>query len=491
MDKFKMQSAENMVTKMVDWTKANTTKIRDFSVGSKVRTIYEAVAVAMEEFYYRVYEGMKTAIEEGIYTTFNFGILRARRATGTVSFLRSTPAPSDLTIAVGTIVSTVATAQKPAVRFRTTELRVLLTGEVGVSVPVEAEQEGDLGNVGAGTVITLITKPAGIESVNNISGFINGRDQETRDARRRRFRDYVMSLFKATKEALVYGAKKVEGVTDAAVVENPVLYFLQEGTTDVSESVNDPYNTTFPTAFTAASPSADDSFYIGSDNKFTFLYFNFETVGSGLTGVWEYYNGSTWSTLTVTDATTGFTQNGVITFSSPADWFDISISEQIAFWVRFRLTATGGTSPALKYIFIAPPPGFVDLYVSDLSGAASSALLDEVITSVEPFRGAGITVNVRQPTIIEIPIAVDVMIGSTYEALQAETAIKNEIIAYLEAFTLGQNLVINDLRSAILNTEFGEMVRWVDVTAPTRDISTSAGDILRADEANITVTVVV
>ena len=491
MDKFKMQAAENMVTKMIDWTKANTAKIRDFSVGSKVRTIYEAVAVAMEEFYYRVYEGMKTAIEEGIYTTFNFGILRARRATGTVSFLRSTPAPSDLTIAMGTIVSTVATAQKPAVRFRTTELIVLPTGEMGVGVPVEAEQEGTIGNVSAGTVTTLITKPAGIESVSNTSGFINGRDQETRDARRRRFRDYVMSLFKATKEALVYGAKKVEGVTDAAVVENPVLYFLQDGVTDVSESVNDPYNTVFPTAFAVENPTQEATFYIGSDNKFTFLYFNFETVGSGLTGVWEYYTGAVWSTLSVSDTTNALVQNGVVKFSAPADWFDISVSEQTAFWIRFRLTATGGTSPTLKYIFIAPPPGYVDLYVSDLSGAASSELLDAVITSVEPFRGAGITVNVRQPTIVEVPITVEVMIGSTYEALQVEEAVKSEIVAYLNTFKLGQNLVINDLRSAILNTSFGAMVRWANVTAPTRDILTSKGDILRADEANITVTVVV
>lgn len=490
MEKFKMQSAEQMVEKMINWTKANTTKLRDFSIGSKVRTIYEAVAVSMEEFYYRVYEGMKYAIEEGIYTTFDFGIIGAKQATGVVFFTRSTPAQTDFTIAVGTIVSTAATTQLPAVRFRTTALGVLVTGELGVEVPVEAELEGSVGNIGSGTVTLLITKPTGVETVANTEGFINGRDQESRDARRRRFRNYIMSLFKATKEALIYGANKVDGVRNATVVENPVLFFLQDGTTNVSDDVNDPYNTVFPTAFSSGSPNAEDTFYVGSLNKFTFMYFNFETVGSALTGVWEYYNGSAWAILTVTDSTNVLTKNGVVRFEAPVDWFDISVERQNAFWLRYRLTAGGGTSPALKHLFIAPPPGYVDLYVTDLSGNASDNLLDEVMKSVEAFRGAGITVNVRKPTMIEVPFAIEIMVVSTYEAQVAAGIVRAEIIAYMKTFTLGQPFVVNDLRNTILNTYFGEMVRWVNIFTPTRDILTSAGDILRADEANIDITVV-
>ena len=57
-------------------------------------------------------------------------------------------------------------------------------------------------------------------------------------------------------------------------------------------------------------PSAEvmnDAFYFGYAYKFNGLTLNIGTAGVGNTIVWEYWNGSAWTSLTVTDLTSGFT----------------------------------------------------------------------------------------------------------------------------------------------------------------------------------------
>ena len=51
----------------------------------------------------------------------------------------------------------------------------------------------------------------------------------------------------------------------------------------------------------------NDAFYFGSANKFSGLKLDIDTAGVGNTIVWEYWDGSAWSSLTVTDLTSGFT----------------------------------------------------------------------------------------------------------------------------------------------------------------------------------------
>ena len=49
--------------------------------------------------------------------------------------------------------------------------------------------------------------------------------------------------------------------------------------------------------------------------------FNLSQLGYGCTLIWEYSKGSgVWGSLTVTDGTDGFTQNGSVTFTPPVDW---------------------------------------------------------------------------------------------------------------------------------------------------------------------------
>lgn len=77
-------------------------------------------------------------------------------------------------------------------------------------------------------------------------------------------------------------------------------------------------------------------------------------------GVWEYWNGSAWTALSVTDPTNGFTVVGThtITFTPPEDWRDCQVNGSYwSYYIRYRLTnvtgitqggATGSTAPQMQ-----------------------------------------------------------------------------------------------------------------------------------------------
>lgn len=93
----------------------------------------------------------------------------------------------------------------------------------------------------------------------------------------------------------------------------------------------------------------NDAVYFGGAAAFGVLDINVSaTVATyGADSVqWEYYNGSSWASLTIiydeTDTndqsgTRPFMQDGQIIFSAPTDWASTSVDGQAAFWVRARI----------------------------------------------------------------------------------------------------------------------------------------------------------
>ena len=103
--------------------------------------------------------------------------------------------------------------------------------------------------------------------------------------------------------------------------------------------------TLFPT------PATADRTYVGHSSKFTSLTFGLSVNGSAATYVWEYWNGTTWSTLTVVDGTSGFTTSGTVTWTSPVDWATTAVNAVTEYWVRVRFTGTAPTTnPTVNYI---------------------------------------------------------------------------------------------------------------------------------------------
>ena len=123
--------------------------------------------------------------------------------------------------------------------------------------------------------------------------------------------------------------------------------------TDNTDEANSVRGTSFY-AF-ASSVGVGDVLYIGSQYLFAGIYLSLFTVGVGGTCVWEYYNGSGWETLTVTEGTSGgddLNASSKITWTPPADWDETSInSSGDLYFIRVRVTGAHSTSPKVNQIF--------------------------------------------------------------------------------------------------------------------------------------------
>ena len=92
-----------------------------------------------------------------------------------------------------------------------------------------------------------------------------------------------------------------------------------------------------------ATPAVNDAFYFGDTDHFETVSIDLTTAGVGTwTLTFEYWDGSAWSTLTVTDNTSGFTTGKLktITFTKPTDWATTTVNSQGPFYyVRARVSA--------------------------------------------------------------------------------------------------------------------------------------------------------
>lgn len=93
----------------------------------------------------------------------------------------------------------------------------------------------------------------------------------------------------------------------------------------------------------------DDILYLGHSVKFSAAAFDLATLGVGGTYMWEYWNGA-WVTLTKTDGTNGLTQDGVMTWTPPADWVTTSVNSVTMYWIRIRCTGAPSTNPTTSSI---------------------------------------------------------------------------------------------------------------------------------------------
>lgn len=121
---------------------------------------------------------------------------------------------------------------------------------------------------------------------------------------------------------------------------------------------------------------ANDVIYFGTEYKFETLEITVGTAGVyTATLVWEYWTGSAWSTLTVTDGTNYFKNAGTnnVTWTAPSNWARTSVvsaasgTYQYKYWVRCRVSAFTSvtTPPLLSYAYINVNDGYSATISSD------------------------------------------------------------------------------------------------------------------------------
>jgi hypothetical protein len=151
---------------------------------------------------------------------------------------------------------------------------------------------------------------------------------------------------------------KLLGILDAALIIGQVFSYNGASFTDNSAEARLDGGTAFALFPT---PGTSDICYFGSPGEtidaagaykpaFKQLIFDLSVLGVGGTYVWEYWNGTAWTTLTVTDGTNGFTQDGTVSWTIPTDWATTAVNAVTTYWVRVRCTATPTTNPTCSSV---------------------------------------------------------------------------------------------------------------------------------------------
>jgi hypothetical protein len=162
-----------------------------------------------------------------------------------------------------------------------------------------------------------------------------------------------------------YPVTDIDGVWFVRKMQTADYVFSDDGGAFTDNSAEAATKTGTPFYAFAATPATNDALYIGNSVRFMGVNIRLSTLGDAGVVVWEYYNGSTWSTLTaVNDNIQNFSRSGKLTFALPLDWQTHASLNSVAdqYWIRARITTAHSVSPKVQFINI----------------------LDEIETEIEP-----------------------------------------------------------------------------------------------------------
>jgi len=204
-------------------------RLTDRNPGSIVRTLAESFAreyAVLSRQLELVYDAgfLETATGRDLdQVAALVGVTRWTRsvASGEVVFARGTPAPADIFIPAGTLVST---GRPPAVTVETTDAQTLRSGTLSATAPVRARVPGPPGVAPAGS-LTVINRPIlGIDSATNPQPLVFGGADETDTALRARAGRALEAGGGATTDAMLGALTSVEGIReqDVRIVDDPI-----------------------------------------------------------------------------------------------------------------------------------------------------------------------------------------------------------------------------------------------------------------------------
>jgi uncharacterized phage protein gp47/JayE len=204
------------------------TPLTNFNVGSVTRTLTEVVAEVVGELYAFGADMLRQGFLDTATGTWlerkaaEYAVTRnpAVKTSGRVVFSRTVARNTNVPIPLGTIVATPKDQAGVEYRFFTTAAAVLPANQLSVEVPVEAENAGNAWNVGPGAIPKMKTYIAGVDAVNNDTGWIDvvGADAENDSALRQRCYLAWEELSQGgTAAAYVSWALSVPGVRSAYV----------------------------------------------------------------------------------------------------------------------------------------------------------------------------------------------------------------------------------------------------------------------------------
>jgi len=211
-----IKSASEILKNAITFVTHTTDKITDFSVGSVTRTILESVSLQLEEFYFKIYDGLTYAIENSVFNAFGFEILSATYASGELAVEFKSPLTSEIKFVSGLTFCTKSTLSSVKYYALTSET-IAAVGATSVTLTVQCTESGILGNCVANSITVMITANSLVSKIYNSSSFANGRAAETKAERKARFKKYITTLIRGTTDSIEYAVSTVSGITGVYV----------------------------------------------------------------------------------------------------------------------------------------------------------------------------------------------------------------------------------------------------------------------------------
>jgi uncharacterized phage protein gp47/JayE len=172
-----------------------------------------------------------------------------RFASGEVLFKRGTPAPGDILIPAGTVVST-----DQGQNFETTDARTLRRGQLSIIAPVRAQLEGTPGRVDAATIKSINRPIFGIDAVQNDAATFFASGRETDAELKNRVLGTIARAGKASVDAIRYALiEDIPEITEEniQVSENAEIVGLVEVKLGIETSTPDLVSRVEESIFTA------------------------------------------------------------------------------------------------------------------------------------------------------------------------------------------------------------------------------------------------
>lgn len=216
MARLRIKRFQDIFSSLVTWITTDNPNLSDFNVGSALRTLSEAIALEMEELYFNMHQNIEYAISTAIYSAFGFERRLETYASTYVRFTLVEPAFNDFILPRGFTVST-SLAKSKIVYYRTTTDITVPKGSLEFVAPVLCTEAGEVGNVEPGEINTIVTLNGRLESVTNDLRVVSGVDRETTASLKSRFKEYLRSLGRATRDSVEYGIKSVPGVAGVKI----------------------------------------------------------------------------------------------------------------------------------------------------------------------------------------------------------------------------------------------------------------------------------
>jgi hypothetical protein len=238
--KLKVRRLSELLSELVDYTSMHNDQITDFSAGSGIRSIYEAIAMTQEQLYQLSTENVTWAIDHAILDAFDFTPREAQRSYGEVTVDLYTPMVKDIVIGRGTTVYSTAEGNK-TLFFQTQKPYKIEQGTTSFKIEVTCNEAGEQGNIPAGYIDTIKTTQLSVLKVTNEFAFLTGKAEESASDLKKRFREFVATRGRATKRAVIYGVNTVPEVAGCFIEEKvgEFTIYAHDANGDLPDSVRD------------------------------------------------------------------------------------------------------------------------------------------------------------------------------------------------------------------------------------------------------------